>query len=188
MAKGKVKGPSPKQIYWIQKSLAEREVPASLKAQAAGQLTITTASELLTQLFKCPKITTDAAKPEGKLAEPGYYVVKNDSGVPFVYVVVEGKNGRRVAKRLVVPETFDMQHGKRRAKWVYAKGAVYKLAEYTPVTVEEAAEFGHLHGYCLVGGEALDNPLSVEVGIGPVCIKKAFGMTQHQYLMKKGAA
>lgn len=182
MATGKVKGPSPKQIYWIQKCLAEREVPASLKAQAADQLTITTASELLTQLFNCPKIGK-VAQTQGTPAEAGYYVVENDNGVPFVYVVVETKKGNHIAKRLVLPTH---PHGK--AKWIYAKGAVYKLAAYKPLTIEEAANFGHLHGYCVACGTPLTEPLSVTAGIGPVCVKKHFGMTQTQWINKKEAA
>lgn len=42
-----------------------------------------------------------------------------------------------------------------------------------PVTREEAAAWGHTHGYCMMCGRLLTNPESVEAGIGPICAGKA---------------
>jgi hypothetical protein len=175
-------GATAKQQYWISKCLTERVVPDALAARAAGPLSKKDASAVLTSLFECPKQA--AAKPAYEKSEPaalGYYVVENEAGTPFVYVVVESKkSGHKVAKRLVRPTVPGA-----RAKWVYAKGAVFKLAKYEPITVQQAASFGHLHGWCVICGANLDKPLSVEAGIGPVCVKK-FGMTQTQFLASKG--
>lgn len=179
-------GATPKQTYWIGKCLQERQVPPALVIRAQQPLSKKDASALLTSLFECPKakagaeVTATGPAAEGKLAEPGYYVVESTTGEPKVYVVVEGKNKRRVAKELHLPFAKG-----GRATWIYAKGMVYRLAEQAPVTVQQAASFGHLHGWCICCGKPLDVPLSVQAGIGPVCVKKHFGMTQMQFLLQQ---
>jgi hypothetical protein len=115
--------------------------------------------------------------------EPGYYLL-NDAPV----VVVESKSsGRTYAKRLVLPEPGSNE----RARWEYAAGAVFDLAGQSPVTIEQAISWGHLHGYCIKCGVVLDDPasgfLSVQAGIGPVCVKKLFGITQTQLLARRAA-
>jgi hypothetical protein len=174
-----VVGMTEKQQYWIGKCLQERQVPQELAERAAGPLSVKDASAVLTALFACPK--AQKQYEQTKPAQPGYYVVTAADAEPKVYVVVESKKtGRCSAKQLVRP-----RYSGGKAKWVYAKGMVYKLAEQEPVTVFEAAAFGHLHGWCLCCGTQLTVPLSVDAGIGPWCVKKNFGMTQMQFLQQK---
>lgn len=41
-----------------------------------------------------------------------------------------------------------------------------------PLTPEEAAKLGRLHGCCVICGRTLTDPTSVNAGIGPVCGRK----------------
>ena len=91
-----------------------------------------------------------------KSVEPGYYTLDGQ-----YYVVVKTKDGERTyAKRLVG------------TSWEYEKGAVMSLSSLTPLSVEEASAWGHLHGKCIVCMRPLTDPKSVTNGIGPVCAKK----------------
>jgi hypothetical protein len=96
--------------------------------------------------------------------EPGYYTL----GAGYIkefYVVVETKDKQRTyAKQLV-------KTGKN-WNWEYVRGAVSKLRGLTPLTLEKAAEWGRLHGQCIICQRALSDPESVQRGIGPVCAKK----------------
>ena len=86
-----------------------------------------------------------------------------------VYVVVLNKAGtRKYAKQLVLSK----EDGRKKAKWLYVRGGVYRLGGLQVLTVEEAARLGRLHGVCVVCGKALTVPQSVLDGIGPVCIKR----------------
>jgi Family of unknown function (DUF6011) len=101
--------------------------------------------------------------------EPGYYTL----GAGYIkefYVVVETKDKQRTyAKQLVKTETL---YGTIVWDWEYVRGAVSKLRGLTPLTLEEAAEWGRLHGQCIICQRALSDPESVQRGIGPVCQKK----------------
>lgn len=101
--------------------------------------------------------------PRGRSGpEPGYYVHDDE-----MYVVVRTKDGKRTyAKQLTKnPDTG-------RWSWEYAPGAGRKMAHMTPMSVDEAAKFGHLHGVCAICCRPLNDPKSVKAGIGPVCQKK----------------
>lgn len=57
--------------------------------------------------------------------------------------------------------------------WTY-RGLASRFipAGHPMVTKEEAAEFGHTHGYCMMCGRLLTNEESIAAGIGPVCAGK----------------
>lgn len=57
-------------------------------------------------------------------------------------------------------------------KWEYVPGAIKSLTTDHAITVEQAAEYGHLHGLCAICGKTLTDPESVQRGIGPVCAKR----------------
>lgn len=55
--------------------------------------------------------------------------------------------------------------------WQYAPGVMRDLAlRGEPMTVEEAARWGKLYGFCAVCGRTLTDERSIDLGIGPVCI------------------
>lgn len=103
-------------------------------------------------------------KPERKNAAPGYYV----HGEDFLVVVENRAKTNTYAKRLVVTK----ENGRSKARWTYAKGLGFAVADLTPMTLAQAASFGHLHGVCLVCCKQLTDPESVKRGIGPVCATK----------------
>lgn len=117
-------------------------------------LTAGEASTMIDVLLKLPKLQKDAP------AAPGYYLLEGSA-----YVVVIGKqNSRAYAKKLILSGN--------RGSWAYAPGMVFRLADARPLSVEEAAQLGKLHGCCFVCGKTLTDPKSVQAGIGPVCSKK----------------
>lgn len=106
-------------------------------------------------------------KPERKDAAPGYYI--SSTAGDFLVVVSNRAGTHTYAKRLELSKTAD---GRTKARWVYAPGAGFKVADLNPMTLTEAAKFGHLHGVCFVCCKRLTDPESVKRGIGPVCAKK----------------
>lgn len=109
----------------------------------------------------CPVAAAPAAPAH---AEPGYYV----QGTDLVCVVLNREQTRTYAKRLVV----GTRDGRKHVSWEYAPGVGATLAGMRPMTVEDAAAFGHLHGFCFRCCKPLTDPTSVRQGYGPVCIKK----------------
>lgn len=108
-------------------------------------------------------LLTKPSVNQPKHAGPGYYIASDDE----VYVVVENRaKTNTYAKRLVASETID---GKTKVRWDYAPGAAARLAASQPLTVEDAARLGHLHGACIICCRPLTDPDSVKRGIGPVC-------------------
>lgn len=120
------------------------------------------ASLLITQLLATPRPIRAEAAPAFVPAGKQYFL--HDGAV---YRTQESKAGRVYAKRLVIP-TGDH----KRATWDYDSGAIYRLQENEQLTIEQAARLGHLHGFCVVCGARLDDPESVQRGIGPVCVKR----------------
>ena len=43
------------------------------------------------------------------------------------------------------------------------------------LTLQEAADFGHIYGSCCICSRELTDELSIALGIGPVCGKREFG-------------
>lgn len=120
------------------------------------------ASRLIETLFGRPR------KPaaEGEFAQPGYYV---EAGGDFIVVVENKAKTATYAKRLVIGTK---SNGAEKPSWEYAPGVGKTLAGLTPMTLQQAAAFGHAHGYCLICFRQLTDPKSVEAGIGPICSKK----------------
>jgi hypothetical protein len=167
---------SGKQEAFLKSLIANRD-PADVKDIRAvlntaakpenGGVNRALASAMIKALLQIPTKTSTAKTVDTSKIEDGYYV-RMQSGEPVVYVVVPGKEGRKYAKRLVI-------HGHGRAKWEYAKGAIYNFTDASPLTAQEAARLGHLHGVCVVCAKALTDPESVKAGIGPVCESKLPG-------------
>lgn len=88
---------------------------------------------------------------------PGFYQVDGE-----VFEVKRSATGNLYAKA-IDPETGQFE---------YAKGAIFRLDGATPMTLREAAEFGKVHGRCVVCGRTLSNITSIEAGIGPICSRR----------------
>ena len=106
------------------------------------------------------------AKPEPLPA--GYYAKGAD-----VYKVRISAKGNAYATILTTVHTAS---GAAKGKWEYVPGGISTLTAEDAITVEQAAEFGHLHGFCAICGQTLTDPESVKRGIGPVCVKNIGGV------------
>jgi Family of unknown function (DUF6011) len=64
------------------------------------------------------------------------------------------------------------------ARWTYQRGGMVTLAnrihngQAVALTLAQAKELGHQFGHCVMCGALLNDPVSVENGIGPVCARK----------------
>lgn len=155
-----------KQTAFIAKLLPSRSLPllagAKLEAELAEGVSKKRASEIIEILLAAPKSSAQVVKAAKAEVECGYYAYEGTVAV----VVIAKTTGNKYAKKLVLP---DYAGGK--AQWLYAPGVVVQLAGQTPMSLEQAKEFGKLHGYCVKCGAQLTDPVSVEAGIGPVCAK-----------------
>lgn len=156
---------SPAQVKFINTLLAEREVDAIVKdivssLIANGAMPKSNASQFIEQLLTYPKVKVEMVD-----LAPGYYTLDEK-----VYKVqVSKSSGKPYAKVLVLPTV----QGKK-GTWDYAPGAYVKLASQgaVAVTLEQAKDHGHNHGWCMICGAHLTDPKSVDAGIGPVCASK----------------
>jgi hypothetical protein len=171
-----------KQKAFIRKLIAERpdsqdveDIRRALN-QHLGSMTRTVASKAIEDLMAIPKSVAPAA--QSKLVDAGYYL---HDGTVYLVVASKQDQSRRYAKQLVIPT-----NRAARAKWEIARGAIYQLTDTEQLTVEEAAKCGHLHGYCVVCGRRLDDPKSVQQGIGPDCIKTLRGQRALAASQNKG--
>lgn len=149
---------SDKQVALLTRLINEREWHLDA---IPDPLTKRQASYLIEDGLAAPRKQSDAPT-----AQPGYYVSGGE-----VYVVVANKAGTGVyAKRLCIEgDKF------KTAKWRYAPGIAASVATLSPLSIEEAAALGHMHGICVVCAKRLTDPESVQRGIGPVCIKRLGG-------------
>jgi hypothetical protein len=165
---------STKQTGYIDTLLGNREISDELaehtRTVVGDGVSVRQASEIINWLMALPKrAEVPADRPSARV---GYYVRTEQTGdtpdceaARVVYVVVLNKaETNTYAKRLVISS-----YGS--ARWEYAPRVGSQLAAegLQPLTAEEAAELGHLHGVCVVCTRQLTDPSSVERGIGPVC-------------------
>ncbi len=90
---------------------------------------------------------------------PGFYKIDDN-----VYKVTPARTSERTfAHRLVTAEGAAPE-------WEYlGLGKKYVPTYADKLTLAEAKEYGHTHGYCLICGRLLTAEQSVADGIGPVC-------------------
>lgn len=92
-------------------------------------------------------------------AKEGFYFYNNE-----VYQVVASKQGHNYAKILV--------HDGSKGHWDYVKGMMNVLNDSYLISLAEARKFGKDHGFCMVCGRTLTDPISVQAGIGPICAER----------------
>lgn len=88
------------------------------------------------------------------------YIVDRD-----VYKVVESKNGRLYAKKLVV-----YSYGS--CSYEYEAGAITRIRPEHVMSYEQALQFGERFGVCCQCARKLTNEQSITASIGPVCRRK----------------
>jgi Family of unknown function (DUF6011) len=139
--------------------------------QWAGAVDIWVKAGVMTKGFASEQIEEAKARPKRfkpltTAVEPGYYSTTGSDGGKQYFVVVKTKDGERTyAKRLV-------KSGANHWSWEYERGAVAALQGLTPLTIDQASEWGALHGHCIICCKPLTDPESVKRGVGPVCAKR----------------
>lgn len=127
-------------------------------------MTKATASQTIEWLKAQPKIERTAPTSERSEPKAGMY----RDGDRILRVYLGQQSGRMLVKELV-EESGEFSYE-------YRGAAAYKLPKTaTPLPLEEAKRFGKMTGTCCVCARRLDNPESVDAGIGPVCAGKMEG-------------
>ncbi len=161
---------SDKQVAFIKKLMAEKDVPSdqmifitaigSLIVTNVDQLTKANASAAIDRLMSMPaKANTHVHTHTSKTVEPGFYKVGDK-----VYKVQTSPNsGYNFAKVL-------NNHG----QFEYAKGALKTISAADKLTLEDAKQYGRIHGTCIICSRTLTDETSIANGIGPICEAKYF--------------
>lgn len=160
-----------KQIALIKRLVQERDTteiePGLDMARAytvAGRFSSNSASKLITMLLDCPKVATDT--PDEPAA--GVYSYCGDQ---YARVYFGKESGRMLAKRI----HMEQDGGEWMVSYEYLGLASRVLTPDTEpqrLTVEEVGSLGITTCHCLMCGRRLDDPESVDRGIGPVCADK----------------
>lgn len=167
----KSKPASEKQVAFVQSLIAERPAFAqSVGLDAEGLslegITMTEASNLINDLKAQPReINAKTDKP--MVTEAGFYY-NNDDDAPAIFRVRPAKStGKLYAERLVVAKGFD-----DKGRFEYEYGLIKNIDPTWLLTLEQAKAIGRQFGFCVRCGALLEDPKSVEQGIGPWCAKK----------------
>jgi hypothetical protein len=177
---------SEKQVAFLTRLAGERDhdIPAlhALIAQAEegtiGKKSASLAIDILLGLPRKPIVHAD-----GDALTEGYYSLNGDT-----YKIVKAKHSDNLYAKVLRAERECEGHADgpvmgedfycdgtcqpARASWEYVPGGMRVMAGATRLTVEEAAERGHLLGCCVICAKTLTTPQSVALGIGPVCRKR----------------
>lgn len=150
-----------KQIAFINRLQEERVIDSELMRISrdvwrAGSFTKEYASALIDEMMKSPKAKA-ARQP---IVQAGIY--ENDGHLYRVYF------GQQSGKMLV--KSVELDEG---VEYRYLGAAARVLPkDARRLTVEEVGSLGKAWDHCLCCGRRLDDPESVDRGIGPVCAKR----------------
>lgn len=152
-----------KQMNFIDSLLSERELTeeqlTAAREQISEGLTKETASKWISRLLDLPKKNGNGSNGSRPEPEAGMY----RAGETIYRVYLGQRSGRMLVKMVV----GDQETG---YNYEYVGAAAYKLPkDAEPLSLDEAKAWGKMTGTCCVCARRLDNPESVEAGIGPVC-------------------
>lgn len=184
-------GPSKKQIDWVLKLAGERrfdrigsdgeERIENVAALIENGATKQNVSRMIADLLKQPVDTRELDYPAAAVPTqrdvkevhpdltPGVYDVDN-----HVYIVKPNREKTRLyAKRLIeIAGDRLNEHGDHvQIEFVYDPGAIFNVKPEHKMPLERAKALTIRYGRCIVCGRHLKAGVSVERGIGPVCIK-----------------
>lgn len=135
-----------------------------------SRATSRTASTVIDFLLTLPKRTAPAA-PAAAEVTPGVYVIHGDE---YVRVYHGQQSGKMLVKRINMEQDGDTWT----VHYEYLGSADRVLVPAaTPerLSLEEVGSLGITTNHCLMCGRRLDDPESVDRGIGPVCAAKYDG-------------
>ena len=171
-----------KQLSFLRSLCAERGLDLAASSRPYG--TKREASDLISYVMSLPRPARQAA-PAAQAApaqrtprtvqvtEPGIYYRGGE-----VYRVKRGRESGNLwaAKLRVIGGIRQTEAGAVVSfEYDYDKGAIFELTDADRMTVEQAKELSLRYGACINCAASLKDAVSVELGIGPVCIKKFVG-------------
>lgn len=156
-----------KQYDFIKRLVAERDISAVAERvdndrawAVAGQFSTADASALIDILLAQPRKEAQAEEVIVR-SEPEAGIYR--SGDHLVRVYLGQQSGRMLVKEVQIDEW-------NAVGYAYLGVATKVLDEsYVRLSVDEVGSLGITTGHCLVCGRRLDDPESVDRGIGPVC-------------------
>jgi hypothetical protein len=158
---------SQKQADFIARLLGERDTTGTKYAghTAAPALTSREASAAITELLALPKATRiEQANAEGQTYEAGVYEQPLTARLFRVYLGQQ--SGTLLVKEIIVDEDGVGYQYLGSAQRVFGGMIVRRLS------LSEVGSMGKTFDHCLMCGRRLDDPVSVDRGIGPVCAAK----------------
>jgi hypothetical protein len=172
---------SQKQMDFVNRLLGERDTTGTKFAAffTAPALTKTQASEAITALLALPK-KSDTAPAE---PEAGVYVYAGDQ---YARVYLGQQSGHMLAKRI----NFEQDGDDWTVSYEYLGAAAKVLTpDTTPtrLTLDEVAGLGVTTNHCMMCGRRLDDPESVDRGIGPVCARQYDAPEQETPVLEEDA-
>lgn len=166
-------GASVKQVEFINKLLGMKRVPAPMRAHADNVIANPNVgwrvvSDLIDDLKLCEWAPREGAKPVPVL-EAGTYA----HGDVIMRVQISHTSGKPYAK---------VWTG---SGWVYDSQA-YRAhaADAVVIPLDQVLAIGVATGHCVCCARDLSDPLSIQAGIGPVCVKR-YGTTREDVIAKR---
>lgn len=154
-----------KQFAFIKKLLTERETDEALAEHVQfarslatrGNLSSAGAAALIDALLAAPKATAPVAAD----LQAGVYL----DGETYYRVYMGQQSGHLLAKRVLWLTSTEVAY-------TYAGAAAKVLSPLaTRLTLEQVGALGVASGECMLCGRRLDDPESVDRGVGPTCAK-----------------
>lgn len=140
---------APTAIYYIEDLIAKEQFTSITKVMA---------SSAIDQLMAGPKKVSAKAVANSKTIEPGFYKVGDN-----IYKVQKSPNSGYCFAKVLTGHGFE-----------YAKGAIKTIMPADKLTLEDAKEYGKVHGSCIICQRTLTDEASINAGIGPICAGKYF--------------
>lgn len=171
MSTSRLRPASQKQFDFIKSLISQKELDneglefvAKARAKAVdGKLVATEASDLIEYLMAQPaKLNNETSVATG---------VYQDSRGRFFRVYLGQQSGVMLVKAIIAGQ--DLRGAWTDVSYDYLGAASKHLPEdATRLPLEEVGRLGMAVGECLICGRRLDDPESVDRGIGPVCASK----------------
>jgi hypothetical protein len=157
---------STNQVDYVMDLLARKQWPDVLNRENVEAMPRAQVSKLINALKSADDRREDRAEPAA-----GVYRV---DGEYHVRVYHGQRSGRMLAKRINIGAVKDAS-GFLPVSYDYIGTAVKvrsKSHTFVAMSMEEVGSLGVSTNHCMICGRRLDDPVSVDRGIGPVCIDK----------------
>lgn len=163
--------PTDKQFSFIRKLVAERQLDAELDQRVAsarlhamnGEMTKADASALIDELLDAP------SKPQAdeRADEPEAGIYRSERRLFRVYL---GQQSQRMLVKEIRIDVEGLLDVEQDVAYDYLGAAARHLpSDARRLELDEVGKLGIAFGECLCCGRRLDDPESVDRGIGPVC-------------------